>query len=92
MDTGLIATIITALIAVLGMIGGLWAKISKVINAISQSFDVFSAIDDAIKSLDNILADKVVTADEIAQEKEKIDAVKKELEEAKTAWKGILSK
>jgi len=91
-NNGTLAMIITALIAILSMIGGLWAKIRKVLNAVKEVSDVGLAINAAITTIENAAIDKVTTPEEIEDIKVKFEDVKAQLREASDALHGLLSK
>jgi len=91
MDSGLIATLITAIATLLGVFG-LWGKVAKVLKAIKESADVGYHISGAVAMIESILSDNVVTKDEVNQVKIKLDEIKKELKEAQEAWKDLTIK
>ena len=69
--------IFTALPILLG-IGFIWARIEKVMKALTELADVISVINSS-------LADKALSKEEVA-------AIKKEIDEAVTAFKAIFKK
>jgi hypothetical protein len=91
-DPNLIAIIITALLTLLAAFGGVGVWIKKLITAIKESTDVGVALDTAIKTIDDAIADNIMEVGELETIKQKFNQVKAELETAKIAWKDLFDK
>ena len=76
-DSGLVATIISAIITIL-VVFGAWTRVEKVLSALKEMADV-------IAYLPKMLADKKVTEEEIKE-------LEKEFKEAVEAVKNITKK
>jgi hypothetical protein len=72
-DPNLIAIIITALLTLLAAVGGVGIWIKKLITAIKESTDVGTALDMAIKTVDDAIRDNIMEVAEIEAIKQKFN-------------------
>lgn len=85
MSNELWAAILNAIILI-GGIFGVGVYIKKLITALRESAQVGAALDKAAETIEAAYEDKVFDKEEIEAIKVAFDRVKKELQEAKTAW------
>ena len=78
MDSGTLAIVLTAVLALLGIVGyGIRKKLGEVTDALAESGDVFA-------SFKNALADNKFT-------KEEMDELIEEINQAKGAWRNVFA-
>jgi len=78
MDSGTLAIILTAILALLGIVGfGVKKKLNEVANALTESGDVFA-------SFKNALADNKFS-------KEEVDELIEEINQARGAWRNVFA-
>ena len=91
MDTGLIATLVTAIITLLTVLG-LWKHVKEVLNALKQVSDVGMALDATVGKIENVLADGRVTEEEANEVYAQFKQIGKEVAEARDAIKNLFRK
>lgn len=79
-----IGIIITFLLG-LGALGAFWGKVSKVLKAVKEILDVPYSVGNVSRLIDEGLADKTLTEDEVNAIEAAIKDVKTQFEEAKAA-------
>jgi hypothetical protein len=91
-----LSIILTALLTILGILGPIVKILSiylkKIFTAIKETSDVGIAMSEAIKTIDNMIADNVIDRGEIETAKAKFAQIKIELEAAKAAWSDLFHK
>ena len=89
MDQGLLAMIISAILALLGAFTGAHKYIGKFFKAMKESTEVFVVVDKVIDLSQKALDNNIVDESEIVAIKAQLAAAKIELAQAKEAWKDL---
>lgn len=92
MNLDLLATILTAFLALLAAFGGAHKYVKKFFNAIKETTDVGNALNVVALSIDLALKDNIVEKGEVEEITAKFEAIKIEIDQAKTAWNELFKK